>query len=117
MKKVLSLVGGMVFLFAVGMVYAAEDTSMPSKDSSDKTYGNEDMMRYNTDQSENPVNQMPSEPGIQGSGAGGPSEGSDTMTNDMTKDKAPAEKKIDKEKSTEGTGGGDTYKDYMRNGY
>ena len=78
MKKVLSLLAGMVLVLAVGMAYA--DDMMPgNKDTGDKMIHDEDLQKYNQDQSKSTVNQMPSVPGAEGSAPGGIRD-SDTVT-------------------------------------
>jgi hypothetical protein len=77
-KKVLSLLAGMVFVLAVGMAYA-DDVIPGNKDTGDKMIRDEDLQKYNLDQSQSTVNQMPSVPGAEGSAPGGIRD-SDTVT-------------------------------------
>ena len=99
MKKVLSLLAGIAFVLAFGMAYA--DDAMPgSKDTGDKMIRDEDLQKYNKDQSQSTVNQMPAKPDAEGSAAGGSENPGSTPKDDTYEKPAPAEKDTTKPADT-----------------
>ena len=72
MKRSLSLLAGMVFLLAFGMAHA-DDTMQWNYDKGDKMILDQDLQKYDRDQNQGTVNQMPA-PDAKGSGAGGSGE-------------------------------------------
>jgi hypothetical protein len=93
MKKLLSLLGGLVLALAFGTAYA-DDMKPVSNDKSDNTmqwnYDNgdkmildEDLWKYDEDHNKGTVNQMPAKPGAGGSATGGSGE-SGSKANDKT---------------------------------
>jgi hypothetical protein len=105
MKKALSLLAGMVFVFAVGTAYA--DDVMPW-DSDDKIFREEDLLKYN--QNQGTVNQMPAKPGEGGSAAGGSGESDSIWKGDTYEKPAPVEKNTIDPYDEIGRGMDDPYK-------
>jgi len=90
MKKVLSLLAGMVLVLAVGMAYA--DDMMPvNKDTGDKMIHDEDLQKYDKDQDKSTVNQMPPVPGAEGSAPGGSGSPGSNQKDDTYEKPAPAD--------------------------
>ncbi len=109
MKRILSLLAGMAFVFTVGFVLA-DDSMTETKDNGDKIIRNDDLSHIDINQDRATVNQMPAESGAGGSAAGGIGGDSNTMKNESDSTKAPVEK-TPVEPGTEGSGAGgtDTY--------
>lgn len=106
MKKILSLVTGMVLVLAVGMANA-DDLQPGDGYTSDKMIRDEDIRKYDQDIGSGTFNKMPALPEVQGSAPGGVSgdRSSDGMSGTFEK-AAPVEK--DKTKPAdngEGIGG------------
>jgi hypothetical protein len=85
MKGLLSILAGMVFLLALGTIYAADDTMQLNYDEIDKMILDRDLQKYNQDRE---VNQMQAEPGAGGSAAGG--SGESTLKDDSAEKAGPA---------------------------
>ncbi len=90
MKKILSLLMGMAFVLAFGLVYA-EDSVTETKDANDKMIRNDDLLHLKLDPDRATVNQMPSEFNAEGSAAGGIQSEPDGMGTDIEQGKAPAD--------------------------
>ncbi len=91
MKKILSVVLGMGLVLSLGMAYAEEGTGgivYPSE----KMIRDEDLPRYNLDQDRSTINQIPAEPGAEGSAAGGINREPESTGTDIEQNKAPVEK-------------------------
>jgi hypothetical protein len=88
-KKVLSLLSGMVFVLAVGMAYA--DDMMPGKGTGEKMIHDEDLQKYDQDRGQSTVNQMPSVPGAEGSAPGGSGDSDSKQMDDTYEKPAPAD--------------------------
>lgn len=81
MKKVLSLMAGVVFILAFGMAYA-EDLDPGSIDTGDRVIRDDDLERYYFDQGKGTFNVMPApaeETGSAPGGIGGPDPDRDTV--------------------------------------
>jgi hypothetical protein len=91
MKKVLSLMAGMVFVLAFGMA-CADGTPPGSMDTGDKMIRNDDIQKYDHDQGQGTFNVMPAVPEETGSAAGGSGESDPTRINDGKEKPAPVEK-------------------------
>jgi hypothetical protein len=91
MKIILSLVMGIGLVLSVGMVYAEEGMSC-TKDTSDKMIGNDDLLQQNLDKDRATVNQMTTEPGSEGSAAGGVSKEPESTGTDVEHGKAPVDR-------------------------
>ena len=115
MKKILSLLGGLVIMAAFGMAYA--DDMMPgNKDTGDKMVRDDDLQKYDRDLTQGTVNQMPSEQGAEGTAGGGVSgEKDSTVKKDTHEGSAPVEN-YSPEPKDEGNGlrGGDDVYRYYR---
>jgi hypothetical protein len=92
MKKFLALMAGALFAFASGFVYAEYSTT-DTEDSGDKVYRDDDLSRLKFDQDLSTLNQMPSEQSVEGSGAGGVTNDSDSLKYDISPGKEPVEKR------------------------
>jgi hypothetical protein len=104
MKKILSVVLGMGLVLSLGMAYGEEGTGgivYPSE----KMIRDEDLSRYNLDQNRSTINQMPAEPGAEGSAAGGVNREPESKGTEIEQDKAPIEK-VPAITRDEGTGRG-----------
>jgi hypothetical protein len=106
MKKVLSLLGGIVFVLSFGMAHAG-DLQSGDGYTSDKMIRDEDIRKYDRDMGSGTINQMPALPEVRGSAPGGVSEDrSSDGKSDTFEKTAPVEK--DKTKPSEsGEGMGD----------
>jgi len=115
MNKILSLVMGIGLIFSLGMAYAEEGIG-GARDTTDKMIRDDDLLRYNLDQDRATINQMPAEPGSEGSAAGGVSGEPESTGTDIEQSKSPVDKgpAIPGE---EGTGAGGTSKVPERYGY
>jgi hypothetical protein len=91
MKKVLSLLAGMVFVLAFGPAYA-DDMMQESKETGEKMIRDQDLQKYEQDQEKSTVTQMPSVPGEGGSAAGGTGEPGSAPTMTTPSDTGPAMK-------------------------
>lgn len=113
-KKILSLLGGIVILGAFGIAYA-DDTMPGNADTGDKMIRNEDLKKYDHDQGQGTVNQMPAVKDEEGSAGGGvSSEKASTVKKDTFEGPAPVEK-YSPEPKDEGNGlrgGEDLYRYY-----
>jgi len=108
MKRLLSLIAGMVFvLLAVGLAYA--DGLQPGDGyTSDKMIRDEDIQRYDHDTGQGTFNQMPALPDeVQGSAAGGVNrdDSGSEWNNDTYEKTAPVEKDKTKPADRGYTGG------------
>jgi len=90
MKQILSLFAGLAFLLAFGLAYAADDKV--TGDMRDKMITNDDLPQSSGDQDSSTFNQMPADPGIKGSAAGGVSSGTESLDKDSDQTKEPVEK-------------------------
>ena len=81
----------MAIVLGFGMAYA-EDMIPGNKDTGEKMIRNEDLEKYNQDQSKSTVNQMPSRPGAEGSAAGGSGESDSTLKDDTSDKPAPLDR-------------------------
>ena len=95
MKRLLSLVMGMVFVLALGTAYGSDtmqwnddqkNSGQGNTDKSDKLILDQDLLKYNQDRNEGAIDRMPAKPGAGGSGAGGTGE-SDAHRKDSTYEK------------------------------
>jgi hypothetical protein len=91
MKKILSLVLGMGLVLSLGMAYAEESTG-GAGDTSDKIIRDEDLLRYELDQDRATINQMPAEPGMEGSAPGGVSAEPESAGTDIEQSEEPVDK-------------------------
>ena len=91
MKKILSLLMGMGLVLSFGLANAEEGTSS-TKDMGNKMISNDDLLRYDLDQDRATINQMPAEPGSEGSAAGGISAEPESKGADIEQSKAPVDK-------------------------
>jgi hypothetical protein len=91
MKKFLALLAGTLFAIASGFVYA-ETSTTDIKDTGDKVIRDDDLSRLKFDQDRSTLNQMPSEQSVEGSGAGGITNDSDSWKYDISPGKEPVEK-------------------------
>lgn len=106
MKKFLSLVSGMVFVFAFGTAYA-DDRQPESIDTGDKMIRDDDIQKYDQVQGRGTFNVAPVLPDETGSAAGGGSGETDsTWMNDSKEKPAPVEKDTTKPADKEGGMGG-----------
>ena len=105
MKRLLSLLGGMVFLLAFGMAYA-DDTMQLNYDKVDKMMLDQNLQKNSQDQNQGTVSQTPV-PKVKGSGAGG--SGEPALKNDTSESPAPLKNMTDPYDSS-GRGKEDPYK-------
>jgi len=70
MKKILSLITGIAFVFTFGLAYA-EDSVTDTKKTNDKVVHNDDLLHIKLDPDRATVNQMLSESIAEGSATGG----------------------------------------------
>jgi len=91
MKKLLALLAGAAFAIASGFVYA-ENSTTDIKDLGDKVYRDDDLSQLKFDQDRSTLNRMPSEQSVEGSGAGGVTNESDSWKYDISPGKEPLEK-------------------------
>lgn len=107
MKGLLSILAGMVFLLALGTIYAADDTMQLNYDEIDKMILDQNLQKYNQSRE---VNEMPAEPGAGGSAAGG--SGAPILKDDSSEKpaQAPAEKMAPDPYDSSGRGTDDSYK-------
>ncbi len=115
MKKILAILMGMAFILTLGLAFAAEDMSGP-QGTSDKIIRDEDIQHLDMDQDRATVNQMPTESGTEGSGAGGVNKDSDSTYKDSDQSTAPLEKTPAKP-GAEGLGAGGSSNDSYSPGY
>lgn len=107
MKGLLSILASMVFLLALGTIYAADDTMQLNYDEIDKMILDRDLQKYNQDRE---VNQMPAKPEAGGSAAGG--SGEPILKDDSAEKLGPApEESITPAPHDRGRGMDDPYKD------
>jgi hypothetical protein len=105
MKSILSLLIGMALVLSFGLAFGADSMSNPGN-TSDKMIRDDDLERYSPNPDRATVNQMPVEPGAEGSAAGGVrSDDSENAGTDVEQGKTPADKGLDVP-GTEGTGAG-----------
>jgi hypothetical protein len=106
MKRLVSLITGAALVLAfAGIAFAADDEYR--KDESGNMIKNDDLDQYKLDRDRATVNQMPAEPGTEGSAPGGISPDTNKGDTDMTvapEEKAPMPdvKKEEKKKSWDG---------------
>ena len=129
MKRLFSILTGLVIVFALGIAYADDMTPSTgdqktndtqwNNDQGDKMILDQDLWKYNQDQKEGTIYQMPAKPDAGGSGAGGIGE-SDSSGKDNTYEKsAPApQDKLENnypEPYDKGRSGEDPYKTMEKN--
>jgi hypothetical protein len=88
MKYIIALATGLMLVLALGTAYAADSTTQYR---GDKMIRNDDLNQQTLDENRATVNQMPAEPEVQGSGAGGTSSELDTRPTDKDLNAAPAD--------------------------
>jgi hypothetical protein len=115
MIKILPLLMSFVFVLTFGYEFA-EQSAPGTSDTSDKMIRDEDIQHYDIDQDRATVNQMPSQSGSEGSGAGGVTKDSDSMLKDSDSSKTPVDK-APAEPGTKGSGAGGTSDDWHSSGY
>jgi len=105
MKRLISLFGGMVFLLAFGIAYAAhsDDTMGGKNEANPKMINDQDLQKYDHDGDQGTVSQMQARPFEGGSAAGGSGE---TVVQDDTSEKAviPTEEKVTQAAEDSGRG-------------
>jgi len=100
MKRLLSLLTGLVIVLAFGMAYADDtmqwnydhrkNNDQWNNDKGDKLILDQDLLKYDQDQKQGTIDQMPAKPGAGGSGAGGTGESESTRKGNTYEKPAPA---------------------------
>ncbi len=110
MKKIISLLPGMVLVLAAGLAYAEDSVYTGTDDRNDKMIRNEDLSHIQLDPDRATLNQMPAESEVEGVAAGGVAADMDSMGAEVDQGKARAEKGP-AESGVEGQGARDNAKD------